>query len=127
MSGPVDVEPLTARAPDQAPEASHEVAFDALQVSVDATPSGTVVGLALKEISGVGPEPPVPPVPLPDAPQPEPQPSANSPTVNRTMSPIHARMPDLTSVSLRAESFISAPSRPRRALTPAPGDARSWA
>jgi hypothetical protein len=57
VSGPVEAEPLGGRCPVHAPEASQEIAFDAAQVSVEATPSGTVVRLALNEISGAGAEP----------------------------------------------------------------------
>ncbi|MFZ1866199.1 MAG: hypothetical protein WAU39_18405 [Polyangiales bacterium] len=54
---PVEPEPLTGREPLHAPEASHELAFDEVHVSVEATPSATVVGLALNEMSGAGTAP----------------------------------------------------------------------
>lgn len=96
VSGPVEAEPLGGRCPVHAPEASQEIAFDAAQVSVEATPSGTVVGLALNAISGA-PEPPVPPCPpstAPDAPQPEPQPVANKLTARTIVRLIRVPMAD---------------------------------
>jgi hypothetical protein len=53
-SAPVEAEPLTACGPDHAPEAVQEVAFDEVQVSVEATPCATLLGLALNETSGTG-------------------------------------------------------------------------
>jgi len=50
----VDCEPLVALAPDQAPEAVHEVALVAAQVNVDVPPLATVLGLALKLTVGAG-------------------------------------------------------------------------
>jgi hypothetical protein len=50
--GPVDCEPLTDLLPDQAPEAEHEVAFAADQVTVEALPELTVLGLACSVTSG---------------------------------------------------------------------------
>ena len=43
----MDCEPLVALVPDHAPEAVHEVAFAADQVSVELPPLATVLGLAL--------------------------------------------------------------------------------
>jgi hypothetical protein len=54
VSVPVDCEPLIALLPDQAPEALHEVALLADQVSVDPLPLATVLGLAVKVIVGAG-------------------------------------------------------------------------
>jgi hypothetical protein len=48
VSAPVDWVPVMALAPDQAPEAAHEVALLDDQVSVDALPLATVLGLALR-------------------------------------------------------------------------------
>ena len=50
----MDCEPLVALAPDQAPEAVHEVALVAAQVNVDVPPLATVLGLALKLTVGAG-------------------------------------------------------------------------
>jgi len=47
VSAPVDCDPLVALAPDQAPEAVHEVAFVADQVTVELDPLATVLGLAV--------------------------------------------------------------------------------
>ena len=47
MSAPVDCEPLSALVPDQAPEAVQAVALAADQLSVDAAPLATVLGVAL--------------------------------------------------------------------------------
>jgi hypothetical protein len=49
---PVDCEPLTAFAPDQSPDALHDVAFVEDQVNVEPTPLFTVLGLALKTTLG---------------------------------------------------------------------------
>lgn len=54
MRAAVDCEPLVALAPDQAPEAVHEVALVAAQVNVDVPPLATVLGLALKLTVGAG-------------------------------------------------------------------------
>jgi hypothetical protein len=43
----VDCWPLIGLTPDQAPEAVHEVAFAALQLSVELVPLATVLGVAL--------------------------------------------------------------------------------
>jgi hypothetical protein len=51
---PVDCEPLVALVPDHAPEAVHEVAFVADQVSVELAPLATVLGLADKVTTGAG-------------------------------------------------------------------------
>jgi hypothetical protein len=50
----VDCEPLVALVPDHAPEAVHEVAFVADQVSVELAPLATVLGLADKVTTGAG-------------------------------------------------------------------------
>ena len=50
----MDCEPLTGRAPDQAPDAVQEVAFVTAHVSVELLPLATVVGLAAKVITGAG-------------------------------------------------------------------------
>jgi hypothetical protein len=50
----VDCEPLTALLPDQAPEAAHEAAFVADQVSVELVPLATVLGLAPSLTEGAG-------------------------------------------------------------------------
>lgn len=47
-STPVDCEPLIGLAPDQAPEAEHDVAFAALQLSVELVPLAMVLGAALR-------------------------------------------------------------------------------
>ena len=44
----MDCEPLTARAPDQPPEAVHEVALADDQANVELLPLVTVLGLAVK-------------------------------------------------------------------------------
>ncbi len=54
VSAPVDCEPLNPLAPDQPPEAVHEVALVDDQVNVDAAPLATVVGLALRLTTAVG-------------------------------------------------------------------------
>ena len=50
---PVDCEPLTALAPDQAPEAVQVVALVALQVRVALAPLLRVLGLTLRLTEGV--------------------------------------------------------------------------
>ncbi len=47
MSAPVDCEPLVALLPDQAPEAVHEVALVADQLTVELDPLTTMLGLAV--------------------------------------------------------------------------------
>jgi hypothetical protein len=54
LRAPVDCEPLTALAPDQAPEAVQDVALVADQVSVELLPLDTVLGLAVKVTVGAG-------------------------------------------------------------------------
>ncbi len=54
VSAPVDCDPLTALAPDQAPEAVHEVALVADQVNVELPPLETVLGLAARVTVGAG-------------------------------------------------------------------------
>jgi len=54
VRAPVDCEPLVALVPDHAPEAVHEVAFVADQVSVELAPLATVLGLADKVTTGAG-------------------------------------------------------------------------
>ena len=51
---PVDCEPLTDLVPDQAPDAEHDVAFAALQLSVELAPFAIVLGLALILTVGAG-------------------------------------------------------------------------
>jgi hypothetical protein len=48
----VDCDPLSGLLPDQAPEAEHEVAFAAIQRSVELVPLATVLGEALMLIVG---------------------------------------------------------------------------
>ena len=50
----MDCEPLVALLPDHAPEAVHEVALVADQVSVELAPLATVLGLADKVTTGAG-------------------------------------------------------------------------
>jgi len=50
----VDCEPLVASLPDQAPDATHEVALVEVHDSVEAPPLVTVLGLALKLTVGAG-------------------------------------------------------------------------
>jgi hypothetical protein len=50
----VACEPLVALVPDQAPEAVHEVALVADQVSVELAPLATELGAALKLTVGAG-------------------------------------------------------------------------
>lgn len=50
----MDDEPRTAKAPDHAPEAVHEVAFVDDQVSVEFAPLAIVLGLAVRLIVGAG-------------------------------------------------------------------------
>jgi hypothetical protein len=52
LSAPVDCDPLVAWLPDQAPEATHEVALVEDQVRVAALPLVTVLGLALRVTVG---------------------------------------------------------------------------
>lgn len=54
MRAPVACDPLTALVPDQAPEAVHDVALVAVQVSVELPPLATELGLAAKVTVGVG-------------------------------------------------------------------------
>ncbi len=54
MSAPVDCEPLRGWLPDQAPEATHEVALVDDQVRFEALPLVTVLGLALRLTVGAG-------------------------------------------------------------------------
>jgi hypothetical protein len=54
VSPPVDCEPLRALVPDQAPEAVQAVALVADQLSVDAAPLATVLGVALRLTVAVG-------------------------------------------------------------------------
>jgi hypothetical protein len=51
-SGPLDCVPLIAFLPDQAPEATQDSASSENQVSVEAPPGLTVVGVALRTIAG---------------------------------------------------------------------------
>jgi len=55
LRAPVDWEPLTGLLPAQAPEAVHEVALRAFQVSVELSPLATVLGLALRLTVGAAP------------------------------------------------------------------------
>ncbi len=52
MSAPVDDEPLVALVPDQAPEAVHEVALVAVQLTVELAPLATVLGFAVTVTAG---------------------------------------------------------------------------
>jgi hypothetical protein len=54
VSAPVDCEPLTAFTPDQAPEAVHEVALVADQVTVELLPLAIVLGLTARDTVGAG-------------------------------------------------------------------------
>ena len=54
FSAPVDCEPFNAAAPDQAPEATHEVALVDDQVSMELLPLATVLGLATRLMVGAG-------------------------------------------------------------------------
>jgi len=54
LSEPVDIEPLVASLPDQAPEAVQEVAFVEDQAIVELAPLATVLGLTVKRTVGVG-------------------------------------------------------------------------
>jgi hypothetical protein len=54
VSDPVDCEPLTGLAPDQAPEAVQDVELVAFHVSVEADPEATVLGAALMLTEGAG-------------------------------------------------------------------------
>jgi hypothetical protein len=54
VSAPVDCDPVAALAPDQAPEATQDVALVADQVSVELLPLATVLGLAAKLTTGAG-------------------------------------------------------------------------
>ena len=54
VNAPVDCEPLGALAPDQAPEAKQVAALRLDQVSVEAPPEVTLLGLALRvTVAGV--------------------------------------------------------------------------
>ena len=52
VSDPVDCEPLTGLAPDQPPEAEHDVALAAFQVNIALDPDTTVLGAALMLTEG---------------------------------------------------------------------------
>jgi hypothetical protein len=54
VSAPVDSVPEVALAPDQAPEAVHEVASVEDQVNVEDCPATMVVGLAASDTVGAG-------------------------------------------------------------------------
>jgi hypothetical protein len=54
VRAPVACEPLTALAPDQAPDAVHELALVEDQVKVAPLPLATVLGLAAKVTVGAG-------------------------------------------------------------------------
>jgi len=54
VNAPVDCDPLTALAPDQAPEAVQLVTFVPFHVRVDAAPLATLVGLAVRVSAGAG-------------------------------------------------------------------------
>jgi hypothetical protein len=54
VSAPVDCEPLTGRAPDQAPEAEQEVALVDDQVKVALPPLVIALGPTLRLTVGVG-------------------------------------------------------------------------
>jgi len=55
LNAPVDCEPpVAAFAPDQAPEATHDVALVADQVSMALLPLATVLGLAPRLMVGMG-------------------------------------------------------------------------
>jgi hypothetical protein len=51
-SAPVDCEPLTALLPDQAPEATQDVALVADQLRVEVPPLATVLGAAVRVTVG---------------------------------------------------------------------------
>ena len=53
VSVPVDLVPLVASLPDQAPEAVHEVALVEDQLKVEPLPLVTLVGLALSDTVGL--------------------------------------------------------------------------
>ncbi len=50
----MDCEPLVARLPDQAPEATQDVALVDDQLKVDALPLVTVLGVAVNVTAGAG-------------------------------------------------------------------------
>ena len=50
----MDAEPLSGMLPDQAPDAEHDVALAATQVSVELLPPITELGLALRLTVGAG-------------------------------------------------------------------------
>jgi hypothetical protein len=52
VSAPVDCEPFVGMAPDQAPEAVHEVALFEVQVSVELLPLLMALGPTLKVTTG---------------------------------------------------------------------------
>ena len=52
LSGPTVCVPRVAFAPDHAPDATHELALVADQVSVDVPPAAMDVGLAVSEVTG---------------------------------------------------------------------------
>jgi len=54
LRAPVDCEPIVALAPDQPPDAEHEVALLDDQVRVDEAPLAIVLGFAAKATVGVG-------------------------------------------------------------------------
>jgi hypothetical protein len=54
LSAPVEVEPLEASVPDHAPDAVQAVALADDQLSVEALPLATVLGLAVRDTVGAG-------------------------------------------------------------------------
>jgi len=60
VSAPVDCVPLTALAPDHAPEAVQLVTFVPVHARLDALPLATVIGFAVNVSVGAGAVPPVP-------------------------------------------------------------------
>ncbi len=53
-SAPVDCEPVAGMVPDHAPDAEHDAAFAADQVSIVPLPLVTELGLALRLMVGTG-------------------------------------------------------------------------
>jgi hypothetical protein len=60
VSAPVDCVPLTAWAPDHAPDAVQPVTFVPIHARLDALPLATVIGFAVNVSVGAGAVPPVP-------------------------------------------------------------------
>jgi len=98
--GPVEAEPLSGRGPVHPPEARQESASEDVHVSVEATPSATVVGWAVSETLGVR-APESDPVER----QPEPQPSVSIPIATSIVKLLRVSMVDLPLPHVRVPRY----------------------